>query len=423
MVVSNDNDKINHNCENGMYDINKNVSKDFQIQNNSDFNNTLLENIPFTSLSGKYNNNNEDNADNSYKEELTHDDKEYQIMLMNNNLVTYKLTLFSIQLMVILTLIQTKDLVIFPFVSRVRDAHLNEAFSTLAIIYHIVLVTIPLSLTQGYSYKAAETFSAKNFYHLGILTNKIYFTLIIVALLLSLMFVFFLGPYFSIILVNKTTVGNLTTMFLWLSLGTIFAYLQIGVMRFLNAIDKVHISLICTLIGSISQLIFLVVYYNTWDLSAFSLAMAININCFTAYCFQIIYIVVFNPCREASSLAATDGVTEDYWSFIKYTFLVGSMFFFTMLTFDMHSYIGLLLNVDSFVVLNLLCILLLSFYVVCLGISAGNNLLINYLIGRKLYDRILSVFLYKHYNCNNLFSYYEYYFCIVLRKYCSHVYL
>jgi Na+-driven multidrug efflux pump len=181
-------------------------------------------------------------------------------------------------------------------------------------------------------------------------------------------------------------------MFLWLSLGTFFAYLQIGVMRFLNAIDKVHISLICTLIGSISQIIFLVGYYNTWELSAFALAMSININCFTAYIFQIIYIIIINPCPEASSLSATDGVTEDYWSFIKYTFVVGSMFFFTMLTFDMHPYIGLLLNVDSFVILNLLCILLLSFYVVCLGISAGNNLIINYLIGRKLYDRILQVF-------------------------------
>lgn len=369
-------------------------------KNNTRNNNKLNKNDQTTSLIYKSSSSNEDikvlvnNAINKEKEEM---------MKMEDNFSFTNKLLNTFYLLVVFLLIDIKDIIIYLFIkkddsdpsldedNKERLFTINKAFAKLSILYHIIFNVVPYSLTQGLASKAAEFYASKNYYTLNIMVNKSLFTALVSAILLSFLLVFFFGPYLALLSDEKQIMSDISTMFLWLSLGTLFGYVQIVTVRYLNAIDKAYVSFIASITGLLTQIVFLIPFNQTENISPFSIAMSMNLNNIVTCAIQHFYILIFNPIEQVQ-ISFSDGVLDDYFNYFKFILYIGLVVFIPIISLDGCYYLGLIRDDDTFIVLNYSVMILIASYFLFSGMTSASNIVISYAIGLKLYSNIRKCF-------------------------------
>jgi Na+-driven multidrug efflux pump len=308
------------------------------------------------------------------------------------NIVKYTLIL-SGEIFVVLMIESLRDDVVFAFI-RTREVDITEAFSSLCLIFDIFKTALPFAFTQGFGFLACKNYSMGDYKALGKNANKMYFLLICAAIPTQIIFVFGLGPLYKSFIENPLTSYNLEKMFQWLAIGVPFSFVKFGSMRYLNSVQKGHIATLSSFTGLMVQVVFLLIFITHMEIINFGISMSINIGMIVNCLMQHIYIWVWNPVPESTKIDFWPGLTRHMWWFIKYNLVMGGIVYLSIFSFDVITYLGVMLGDQDYTIINIMAIKLMIIFLISDGITASSNILINYCVGLKKWSTSLRVFLY-----------------------------
>jgi len=319
--------------------------------------------------------------------------KEAEIAISSDwNIVKYTLIL-SGEIFVVLMIESLRDDVVFAFI-RTREVDITEAFSSLCLIFDIFKTALPFAFTQGFGFLASKDYSTGNYKNLGKNANKAYFLLICCAIPTQVIFVAGLGPLYKTFIENPLTAYNLEKMFQWLAIGVPFSFVKFGSMRYLNSVQKGHIATLSSFTGLMVQVVFLLIFITHMEIINFGISMSINIGMIVNCLMQHIYIWVWDPVPESTNIDFWPGLTRHMWWFIKYNLVMGGIVYLSIFSFDVITYLGVMLGDQDYTIINIMAIKLMIIFLISDGITASSNILINYAVGLKRWSTSLRIFCY-----------------------------
>lgn len=337
------------------------------------------------------------NNENSFSSSLKSreiDEKNISFQSIKNDSNIFKYLMYFLSEIIIVLLIEAlRDDIVFAFI-REKEIDTTEAFSSLCLIFDLIKTALPFSFTQGYGFLASKCFSSGHLRQLGKYTNKMDLILFTSSIFFALLFLVVLGPLFSLFIENPATSQNLTEMFRWLAVGVPFSFLKFGGMRYLNSINKGYIATIASFVGVLVQIGFLFLFINHLQLINFGVSMSIALGMMVNWLIQFIYIKWYNPYPE-TIVPFNDNLYIDMWKFIKQNLTYGAIVYLSIFSFDSISYLGLLIGDQEYTVINFISILLMIVFLISDSITASSNILINYAIGTKQYQKSVTIFIYS----------------------------
>lgn len=284
-----------------------------------------------------------------------------------------------------------KDFLLFIF-CRSKGIDVVEAATALSVIYDMFCVALPWSLTTLYMYNSAEAYSSGNFRLLGILTNKMNFILLVLGVTVSILFCSIIEPIYNHLSDRPGAVQNLSEMIRWTAIGTPFFYIQMCSTRYLGTIEKGYIVSICNIITVGSQILVLVVVVNILGNVNLGVGMGFSSGFIIMFALQYIYIYIFKPHPE-SVINIFEDVFKNILEFTCNAFIVGVSVFINYLTLDFIPFLALIVGDKEYTIMNIFIVLIISFSLVSDSLNVGNNIIINYVIGKKDYGYIKNVYL------------------------------
>lgn len=285
----------------------------------------------------------------------------------------------------------SRDLICFAF-CRDKGFAVVESVTAMSVIFDLFCCMLPWSVSSLYMYNAAEAYAAGNSKLLGILTNKLNFILLIFGISMSILFSTIVEPIYMGISTNLDATNHLTAIMRWVSVGLTFWYLQFSFVKYIGVIGKGFVGCVISLTSVGCQVLWLIIFIVGFNIIDLGVGGSISFGFLISFTFKGIYIYIFKPHPE-SIINPLEGVFKDFWSFLCNSVYVGLTIFLTYFTIDFLPFFAIIISDESYTVMNMLVIVILFFTCVSEGLNIGNNVLVNYVIGKQTYPYIYNVFI------------------------------
>lgn len=305
-------------------------------------------------------------------------------MFKSNKSIACNIIILAAEIAIIIYSTHIRELCVVYF-CRNLGVEVSEAMASFTILFDLFSLIIPFAFTQGYSFKASETYARKDFKYLGRLTNKTNFILLILSFVsISILFGGVL-PIIGLFLKNERTVAQLRNMLIWHALGLPITYLQFVQFRYLCALEKAIVASVFVCISVVFEIGFAYLFIKVLGMVGFGVGISITFGFVLNYLMNLVYIRVKKPCEE-SLIGFTEGMFDNFWNYAIYTLILGGIVFTSYFSMTILPFYGLLLGDMPYTLTNIFTFVMNMFTNDPFPIAV--NILINYLIAIKQYDKI-----------------------------------
>ena len=268
-----------------------------------------------------------------------------------------------------------------------------EALAAVIPFYSTMTIFTSWSSTQGHGFKASEFAAAKEYRNLGLITNKALFFNLSIGLLMFIVIFFVGGPLFSLILNNPEADEKINTIFKFISIGTPFQFWQMVSNRYFCATMKPIPLLIGSIIGLITQVLFLLIFVHFMDLPEFGVGMAFSLGTLALVGFNIYNFIYMNPNPEAVVVFRFDETLDNIMEFIWYSIPLGLIVFLSMISLDLMPFLSLIAGQEAFAAYGAIEAILIITYTFGEAMALSNNVQLNFAKATKNFKYINTILL------------------------------
>jgi len=285
----------------------------------------------------------------------------------------------------------SRDVTVFLF-TRSKGVEVAEALTAFSLAYTLFSFALPWSFSTLYMFQAAESFAAQNYVLVGKYTNKMNFLMICFGVIIIIFLSVVVPIVFDKMSSSPGAVEHLAAMSRWYCIAIIPLFISFTYMRLFPCINKLMIYIVILVQGCLAQMGLNFLLISNLEMIDFGIAWGFNVAVITNLIAFIGYFYYWKPVEQAI-IPFWEGIFEDFWTFLIDSINVGTTIFLCYFSLNFLPYFSLILGDTSYTIVNMMVLLISMICLVSECLSIGNNILINYLIGKKRYETIVEVLL------------------------------
>jgi len=274
------------------------------------------------------------------------------------------------------------------FFLRKENINVLEAVGACIPSYQIITVAVFWAFSQGFSFKAAQFYSVKEYRNLGQILYKALLFNIAIGLVLFVILFFFGSMIFSTFLNNQDALEKLNLLIKALAIGTPFHACEMITSRYYSVTNDMSKPVIGSIIGLAVQIVLQLVLVSWFGLVEIGTGLSFSIGTISNVCFGTYCFFYKNPIPEVIIPFSFDEVYQGFWNFIQYSLPLGLLALVIILSVELMQFLALAISEYAFtcyaIIYNIFMLVIM--YVESLTLS--NNIHMNYAIANKRFDSL-----------------------------------